>query len=704
MSVSRMPGRSGLLMAAAFLLLLGGNCAVAADAPAATASSSDKKTQEQELETVVVTGSHIRSKKDVYNSPSPVQIINHDESVLAGFSNTADTLQDTSVSGSGYQINNYFGGFVTDGGPGANTLGLRGLGAVRTLILLNGRRLAPAGTRGSVGSADLNVLPDAIVDRIEVLKDGASSIYGSDAVAGVVNIITKNGINDFTVEADRISTFDGGGNTTKFSIVGGKSSDRGQILGSLEFYNRSELTLGQRDWASCPTQVLIDPTDGSDAGSILDPVTGKPKCFPIGLNGTNAIAHDYIVSPSYVYNSTTDDYDFVGNRWVLDPTSTGPVPGWRNVDPLNQRPDFDRRQLNDSLISPTRNYTGFVTGSYDTDVLGHGEAYFEGLWTARESKQVGTKQLSLDYQLGTGFSNHPFVPEVLYDLGGGVALNPFNDIVISRGFTVFGNDTSSQRLNFGRFVGGMRGDLPFADWRYDINGTMNRAKASYTFQSFLEDRIYNSLYLTQVAPGYNGPTRVGEDGNTYTCSVNITAPGTGCVPAPLLTDLVSSNIDQPYRDYVNQDVTGHTLYRESTISMVFNGSLFDLPYGTVAAALGAEYRTMSLDDEPDPEMQAGNLYNFTTSGVTRGKDKVKEEFAELQIPLLAGLPGAQELQPEPVRPAYGLPVLRCGQHLQGRPDLLADELDQAARYARQLLSRACHLRAISVADDRVPLR
>src|SRR3546814_15228836 len=89
------------------------------------------------------------------------------------------------------QINNFDGGFVTDGGTGANTLGLRNLGPSRTLVLLNGRRLAPGGTRGSVLAADLNVLPTAIVSRIEVLKAGASSIYGSDAVPGVVNSIPE---------------------------------------------------------------------------------------------------------------------------------------------------------------------------------------------------------------------------------------------------------------------------------------------------------------------------------------------------------------------------------------------------------------------------------------------------------------------------------------------------------------------------------
>src|SRR3546814_15370352 len=95
---------------------------------------------------------------------------------------------------------NFYGGFVTDGGTGANARGLRNQGPSRTLVLLNGRRLAPGGTRGSVLAADLNVLPTAIVSSIEVLKAGASSIYGSDAVAGVVNIITDNKLRGLHIE------------------------------------------------------------------------------------------------------------------------------------------------------------------------------------------------------------------------------------------------------------------------------------------------------------------------------------------------------------------------------------------------------------------------------------------------------------------------------------------------------------------------
>ena len=615
--------------------------------PGSAAVAAAEASKGEELETVIVTGSHIR--KDQFTSASPIQIVKRDESVLAGLVTSAEILQGSTVSGGGNQINNYFGGYVTDGGPGANTLSLRGLGAVRTLVLLNGRRLAPAGTRGSVGSADLNVLPNAIVDRIEVLKDGASSVYGSDAVAGVVNIITRKGVNDFTVEGQRVQTFHGGGAQTRISFVGGHTWDRFELSGSVELYDRMNVAVGQRDFARCPTAELIDPVTGDYvSGTVLDPDTGKPKCFPISaLTGTNGIAHNYIVSPQWAYDPEAEDYYSLGTRWMPDSSVTGgPLPGWRNVTTdVGRRQGFDKAMLNESLISPARNITGFLNGSYDVGALGNAEAYFELLLARRDSKQIGSRQLSLDYQLDSEFNNHPFVPEPIYNGGGGVDYNPFHDLIIARALVFWGNDTSRQAANFGRFIGGLRGDLPFGgDWRYDAYGLVSRADASYTFESFLTDRIYNSLYVTEVDPASTSdPTRT-VSGLTYTCQVNVTSPGTGCVPAPYLdATFLGGTVDPAYRDYVWQPVTGHTTFDEYTFAGTVDGTLFKMPYGKVRAALGVEYRTDKLNDTPSQDSINNNLYNLTSAGITRGKDAVREIYGEVEVPLLRGLAFAQDL-------------------------------------------------------------
>ncbi|MBW8777489.1 MAG: TonB-dependent receptor plug domain-containing protein, partial [Stenotrophomonas sp.] len=203
-------------------------------------------------------------------------------------------------SGSKAQITDTFGGLVVDGGPGVNTLGLRGLGPTRTLILLNGRRLSPAGTRGSVGAADLNVLPNALLDRIEVLNTGASSIYGSDAVAGVVNIVTLKKFDGLKVEAQISVPEIGAGTEQRYSLVAGTSGSRFSVLGSLEFYDRNRITLGDQPWARCPQQLRLSGAGtAKGSGDYIDPRTGKAKCFPLEEGGVtvNTIGTNFTFLP-----------------------------------------------------------------------------------------------------------------------------------------------------------------------------------------------------------------------------------------------------------------------------------------------------------------------------------------------------------------------------------------------------------------------
>ncbi len=224
-----------------------------ADSPAGEAIAQGATVTPEADEGIVVVGSRIR--RDRFNTADPVTIINRDAAVDAGFNSTAEVLQSVGVTGGTGQINDTFGGLVVEGGGGVNTLGLRGLGPTRTLILLNGRRLAPAGTRGQVGAADLNVLPNAILDRIEVLNTGASSVYGSDAVAGVVNIMTLSKFNGLAVEASIQAPEIGAGTTQRYSITAGTSGERFSILGSLEMFDRNRITIGDQPWARCPQQL-----------------------------------------------------------------------------------------------------------------------------------------------------------------------------------------------------------------------------------------------------------------------------------------------------------------------------------------------------------------------------------------------------------------------------------------------------------------
>ena len=586
----------------------------------------------QHSEVVTITGSRIA--RDTFNSVSPVQIITRDESTLAGFNSTASVLQSTGVTAGAPQINNSFGGFVVDGGPGVNTISLRGLGTSRTLVLLNGRRVAPAGSRGSVGSADLNVLPNAMIDHIEILKDGASSIYGSDAVAGVINIITRKNVTGVTVEGQYNTTEHGGGDEQRYSVMAGHTFDRGSVAGSFEVYKRNAVTWGDRDWMGCQTDYrrTSNAAGVGEFGSLdfVDPLTGKPKCYGITGTGNNGVTINTIGTGNIAGVPAAGTSATVFNRWRPNSGVSTGLPGFEGVGGtgvnINVRDTFDPRMMNQSLISPAELKTGFLQGSYDLKALGNAEIYGEALIHKRESSQVGYRQLSLDYARGS-----PLIPAGLAgvpNLQGAPTLITNGQPLQIRAFIGFGNYTSAQEVEYDKGVGGLRGNLPFSDWKYDLSGTYAKSKASYMFEQWLTDRLAQSL---DVVPGANG---------RFVCR----NPANGCVAAPVLSSQVIGGVlPADWRNWTFVPDTGHTTYKESTAVLNTTGSLFNLPHGRVKGALGMEYRRAEINDVPSINMQTGNVYNFSSAAITQGKDSVWELYGEMEIPVLAGMDFAEEL-------------------------------------------------------------
>ena len=402
---------------------------------------------------IVVVGSRIRRNR--FNTADPVTIITRDQTVDAGFSSTAEALQSVGVTGGTGQINDTFGGLVVNGGPGVNTLSLRGLGPTRTLVLLNGRRLSPAGTRGSVGAADLNVLPNAILDRIEVLNTGASSVYGSDAVAGVVNIVTLKKFNGIALNADVSVPEIGNGIEQRYAITAGASGDRWSILGSVEYYKRTRITQGDLPWARCPQQLFLSGVGtAKGSGDYIDPATGHSKCFPFEEGGVtqNTIGTRYVpgvpgsaLSPSFP--TVPPGYTVYCNRWQPNASvTTGPLPGFQCVNGIvykqltpppnptgtgfatdvNVRNPFTPNLLKNDVISPSKSYIGYLSATYDTGLFGDGQLYGELLVTRRQSQQNGERQFSIDYPI-----NSPLIPAAFRPLqgatGAGTGIRVFTD-------------------------------------------------------------------------------------------------------------------------------------------------------------------------------------------------------------------------------------------------------------------------------------
>ncbi|HDX0873978.1 TPA: TonB-dependent receptor [Stenotrophomonas maltophilia] len=613
-------GRHPLSFALATAVLLAAAApAIAQDGAATQTAEEAAKSKATNLDTVTVTGSRI--SRDVFNSVSPVQVVTREETTLAGFNSTTAALQSTAVTAGASQINNAYGGYVTDGGPGANTLGLRGLGPTRTLILLNGRRVSPAGSRGSVGSTDLNVLPNSIVDRVEILKDGASSIYGSDAVAGVINIITKKKVDGVTFEGQHNATDGGGGDERRYALTFGTTGERSHFSGSYEYTVRNALNLGDRDWTRCATDKYrdIDAGDYWGSGDFIDPLTGKSKCYTLDGGGVtiNTLGTNTRTGVAAPGGSGTRF-----NRWRPNSSVTTGLVGYEGVGALN-RDTFDPQMLNQSLISPVKTHTAYFQGGFDLNALGDAELYYEFLGNHRKSTQTGYRQLTLDYAVG-----NPLIPANLRDSVAGPATDQTNGVPMGvRAFIGFGNDQSKQKVDFLRFNAGLRGHLS-SEWNYDFNIMHSRSDADYTFQSFLTSRLAQSLDV--VSNGAGG----------FVCR----DASNGCVAAPPVNNnTIGGRLPQDWKGWVFVPVTGNTLYKETTVNFNVNGPLFDMPYGSAGGAFGVEYRKARIDDSPSQYSIDQDLYNLTASSPTRGSDSVFEAYGELELPLLSGVTGAEEL-------------------------------------------------------------
>jgi iron complex outermembrane recepter protein len=569
---------------------------------------------------------------------------------------------------------------------------------------LNGRRVAPAGSRGSVGSADLNVLPSAMVERIEVLKDGASSIYGSDAVAGVVNIITRNNLDGITVEGQYNAPLDADseGQQGRISIVAGTSGDRWRIAGSAEYMNREEVTLGARDWARCAVDGYVD---GSD---FIDPKTGQPKCYTIDgggvtINtiGTSALAG--VPGPGNAGAAFT--------RWRPNSAVTTGLVGFEGVG-YYDRDSFEPDMLKESLISPVTVTTLYSEGAYDLQALGNAELYGEILFNRRESSQVGYRQLALDYYRG-----NLLIPSNLTasNFSANQGLSPTtgpaaNARVGVRAFIGYGLYDSEQTVDFNKEVVGIRGDFIVPNWRYDAYASYTKSKSEYMFEQFITNLLQNSLDVVVAPAGTpasltrTGVLSTGVTG-TVTCRVNITDPTANCIPAPFLnTATVGGDLPENWKNYVFRPITGTTEYIEKVVSVGLDGPLFTLPAGQVSAFIGAEWREASIDDTPALDMQNSNIYGFSTAGITRGEDQVWEVFGEVEVPLLAEPAVRPGSDPERLGPLHRLRIVRRRHDLQGRSGLHSGQLAVAARHLWHFVPRTRAVRTVRRRHQRLYLR
>ena len=473
------------------------------------------------VEEIVVTGSRIR--RDEFSSTSPITVINSERSALAGLLDTADILQNSTIA-SGQQIDDTFSGFVTDGGPGARSLALRGLGEQRTLILVNGKRWGPSGVRGGTNSVDLSAIPSSIVARYEILKDGASSIYGADAVAGVVNAITAQSFDGLQFNLQGFAPQDGGFETGIGDFSWGRVGSDWSFSVSAGYERRANMKQAERSWSECSRRPRFTDQNGDGTIDNTSPETGEPLCFGM-IYGFAVSPLGWVrYEPSLAQPDPSNPYYGVPQLYGIPYYTEVPVHGWNPVgDPLNPVPLWDNvgefyRDTRDPAVFdmiPSRELFSVTSfADKDFDIAGrNANVYYEFYYNRRVSKGNG------------GYRQYfPSVP----------ASNPTNPFGIYGPLARFGGFSAlpvmpsyelvdpSSRIEVDRYnaFAGLEGDIS-ATWSYDAYVGYSHSNGTYDGQQWLDDRVNAAVNATFDA-----------DGNLV-CADNTIA---GCVPANFFTE------------------------------------------------------------------------------------------------------------------------------------------------------------------------
>lgn len=550
------------------------------------------------LDAINVTGTRI--KKAELETQVPVQVLTREAIDRTGFTSVADVVQHLTASGASLSTKlNSSGnfGFPPDGGgvgAGAATVDLRHLGAKRVLVLVDGIRWVNESSGSGVGSSvDLNTIPLALVERIEVLEDGASSIYGSDAIAGVVNIITKKQANGGHVEAQYGGYSLGGGDTSSVDFSFGGSTDRARWIVGGSWFKQKEIASTKYPWASEPV-----------------PGTGL-------ANGSSATPQGRLVFADPDGNS----FNLTSNSGVTSPLFNPAQLGCERTDDFHcfATPDRYNFAPNNLLLTPNerKSVFGQVSFEFSPSVSG----WFRGLYSERESANQAAAEPIF---LGTDAGVYNEWAETRLVISANNPYNPFgfdlttmgddpNLFLIGRRPVEGGPRRYEQDVKTWYAAAGLNGafEVNQRSWNWDVNLMSSQSKADQ-----INTGSYNIKHIAQAL------------GDPAAC-----AAIAGCVPLDLFGG--PGTITQDMLAWISPIVHDRSKNTLSQASANITGELFDNWAGPVSFAAGAEWRRYKGEYYPDPITVAGE-YNGVPSGITVGSYSVKEAYAEFDMPLARG--------------------------------------------------------------------
>lgn len=532
------------------------------------------------IEEVVVTGSRIKRQDEVANSP--VQTLDEEDLRIDGSLSIGETLQTLPSVGSSLNSNGSAGT-----SHGTSSLNLRNLGANRSLVLVNGHRwVNGAGTRGFRDFVDMNTIPQAMIQRVEVLQDGATAIYGSDAIAGVINLHTYKDFEGLRAKAYFGSSSEGDRDTTNFDFLIGR-------------------TFGNTNVMLAATHVDQEPIYTQDRSLTAVPLNGLTAGTPEGLFRENDLATVLSFTPP-------------SEGITRDPAADGSdIDNWRAVDAANDR--FNR-YANNYVIGPLERTGLFLQSTTElSDTLSF---RVEALYNERKSDQLFSAALSpIRGSRGFSIANDPAVNPFGIEFSGSDFRH--DSFLVENGQRDNVQDVETVRLGLG------------------LDGAFSNGWSWDTFLSFAENeatfRSVNQVDLDRLALGLLAC-------DTSGIAVDVSDLAAGCVPVNLFNPLTPAMVD--YINFSGRDINKA---EQTDLTFNVTGELVEMPAGMLAFAAGFEHRREAGLDRPDSRINADprlNSYRATSSAPRDGTDAdydLNELYVELSVPLLADQPGAQSL-------------------------------------------------------------
>jgi len=633
---------------------------------------------------IVVTGSRIR--RTVGDAPVPLQVIDQEQADISGFNNIADFLSDIPAL-QGSQVPDDTTGAVLNA-AGLNLLNLRNLGSQRTLVLIDGKR--QVASQSGTAAVDVGTIPFIAIDRTEVVTGGASSLYGADAVSGVVNFITKRDFDGIEIDGQFAEDKNGFNDSYRLSGMIGSNfdDDKGNAFLAIEYRDTAELLNRQVDFLERNrflTRIDDDDNDPDGPQRIAD---GLPN-FGLFENGTLDIINNagiVNVFGANAVNPNGSQITFLPDGTAIpfnlgdDPRAGGTRAGTSNT--LINGDGVTLNELSQSLTpaNDTLNFMGRVNYEVFSDV----NYYVEGRYSRSRSQTtfqpnffgggtpnaIGTA--GADRQLnpgifGRGFftaSDNAFLDERVAD----AIENNFGVADVQRFQNEFNRGQDATRELF-RVVTGLEGEFTSLfdesqNWLWDVNFNFGRTEAvNRQLNTRLNDNFYAGADAIRINAG--DIAQIGAaGGNTARFAVgDIACRVQFLEEAGLSTDLqVIGSISQqtiddcvPFSvfgdgaisgealDYVSADLNDKFLQEQIQLTANVTGDLFDLwGAGPTLFAAGAEYREERSKTSPDElPLNANTFANVIQP--TEGEFDVYEVYGELEIPIVGDLPFAKKV-------------------------------------------------------------